>query len=1162
MLSVERSNRTEKLLAALALRWASSRHDPLAPAVVVVQGQGMERWIAQALAREQGVCANTEFLFPRNLLERVLGASRGQGSAAADSRWEPRQLVWWLARRLETHRDAPELARLAPPLRGVDGDWRLLQLAHQLAHLFDRYITDRPDRVLLWPSVDLARLDPEERWQAWLFRGLVEDLGSDHLAGRAASLVERLRSEDSAVFASGLEGALPEAIEVFAVSTLAPLYLDVLDALATRIDVHLSILSPSRVYWGDLWRELRDEESVGRVGTGIAPETETGTGASGLFTAPRGAAARLLVGLGRLGGDFQLCLEQRTTYRESGVDLFEDPTSAVGDRPPSLLARLQANFLDLEDGWTEVPVSPDDDSIRVHLCHGPKRELEVVESLLREAFERDPSLTPEDVIVMAPRIETLAPYVEAVFGVPGEDESAIPHRIADRSTFSRSPVAEAFARLLEMLSGRAGRSEVLGWLAREPVRARFGLGAAEVDRLAEWAERAGIRFGLDAAHRADLGLTESPLHTWSGGLDRLALAHAVGASDAVHAGLTPEPLDELSDPSLLGAVGELQAGLAAARLEIGRPRSVEAWCDWLTRLLEETVSQDDVNAHEHTTIRSVLLEMGTTAREAGFDSAMPFEAIRERVLRALELAPPPQGFLSGGVTFCELVPLRAIPFRVIAILGLSDADFPRGRPAPSHDLVARDPRPGDRSPRQDDRHLFLEALLSARDRLILTVPGRDLRDGSDLPPSVVVSDLIDALEESFTLAADTAQIAATDTADEGGAAGRRERPTLREWLVVAHPLQSFSERYFEEGGDSRLAGRDREAFEGARARRQARLEQGGGPRRFLDAPIARPLLRLPDERPQLSIEALCDRILRSSRHFARDRLGLRLPRPERISGDLDPATLDGLERYRLGSAFLEHLEAGASIEEAERRLEANVLLPAGVPGRLAARDLRREVERILEVASKRRAGSRLDDRSFDLDLETEALGKVRITGTLDDLWPGGRVRLAFTRIGGAGDLELWIRHLVLCACLEEEELACPPESFLVGRPTSGSEGKRVVRLAPVSEPDRPLATLFEWAWSADEAPLPFFPKSSRRYVEKHVASGPAIAWREAQGELFGRDALNDRPAEIERDLETRRVWEGLSPVEMSTGPSLRYRFEELASGFFEPLLRARTESTE
>ena len=91
-------------------------------------------------------------------------------------------------------------------------------------------------------------------------------------------------------------------------------------------------------------------------------------------------------------------------------------------------------------------------------------------------------------------------------------------------------------------------------------------------------------------------------------------------------------------------------------------------------------------------------------------------------------------FLSGGITFCEHVPMRAIPFRVVCLLGMDDESFPRSSARASFDLM-QNPRLGDRNLRDDDRQLFLEALLSARDALLVTYVGQSAQDDSVRPAS-------------------------------------------------------------------------------------------------------------------------------------------------------------------------------------------------------------------------------------------------------------------------------------------------------------------------------------------------------------------------------------------------------------------------------------------
>lgn len=1185
MLTVERSNRTERLLEGLADRLRVPGRDPLAPAFVVVQGPGMERWLAQSIARRDGVCANLEFVFPRQLLDVIFGCLPERAAAPVNREWEPSRLAWWIAKRLEANRSEPAFAPLALHLDAVDGDWRLVQLSQQIAQLFDRYITFRPEWMRDWATASRSPADRDARWQAQLVRELTEELGSGHLADRAQAFLaaahDAAGQQGPTALGEALARALPDRIEIFAVSTLPPLYLSVIDGLASLRDVSLSILSPTEGYWADLWREVRDGEleAGGR-------DVESG----GLFAAaPATPTARLLAGLGRLGGDFQRTLEERVNPGRQEADLFESPLATQGAQP-SVLARLQADLLTLDpaagndgahgaagkgsepgpesESWV---VRRDDDSIQVHFCHGPRRELEVVEAALRAAFERDATLRPEDVIVMAPAIDAIAPEIEAVFAVPHAAGGEIPHRIADRGAFQRSPVAETFRGLLALLDGRAARSEVFDWLSREPARERFGLDEEAVERLAEWAERAGVRFGLDEDHRADLGLEGSRAHSFRDGLERLALAHAVGAVGEVFEGLAPVSLDPFAEAASLGAIGDVVALLTDARQAIATPRSVTAWCAWLAKLLEAACVRSDANAHEHATVRRLLRELDEDARAAGYDRPIPFAAIRERVAALLEARPAPQAFLAGGVTFCELVPLRAIPFRVVVIMGLADAAFPRGGPAAGFDLMARAPLAGDRNPRIDDRYLFLEALLSARHQLILTVPGRDLRDGSDLPPSIVVTELLDALTETYRL--------------EGPSGASEEAPkALRASLVRRHPLQSFSAAYFEQPGDPKLLGRDAEAFEAAQARRSA-LEAGGGvARRFvagLEVREASPKLSLvgaagaagveasqagDGDGLRLTLDELVARVLRATRYFVRERLGLRVPRLEDAVDDLDPFALSPLERYALGAALLGDLEDGTDPVRASARLLGHASIPSGLPGRLAVRGLWEEAQALDRIARGHRGGEPIASFEAELPLEVEGLGRRLLSGHVDRLWPGGRICVGFGRVGGRSELDVWIRHLFLCAALEAGQVDragdFAPESLLIGRPASSREPARVVRFGPVEAPHVHLAALFSWAHWSEQTPLPFFPKASRDFAGLALEGKVDQAWRAAQQAYHGGDSSAFRTPEADEDLEQARLWEGVSPLEPVGDLPVHDRFDAVATAFFEPLLAARQAEVE
>ncbi|MFO0690151.1 MAG: exodeoxyribonuclease V subunit gamma [Myxococcota bacterium] len=1187
MLFVERSNRTERLFEALAERIGRPGRDPLARAVVVVQGAGMERWLAQGLARRHGVCANVAFPFPRPFLEGVFEAIAGPDGESSPA-WDLDRMTWAIAKRLAPLREArgggagpgaeagtgdlggaiADFAPLRRHLAGDDADWRLVQLAHRIADVFDQYVTYRPDWIARFETTGepagIPDFDgPDAAWQTRLFRALVEDLGPGHMANRAADFLEaigmppawrrggpvarpvRSSSSPRAALMAGparssreelaerIGRRFPDAIEIFAISTLPPLHLEVVRGLATLVDVRLSILAPSRAWYSELWRELRE----GDAGTATP-------------------IAALLSGLGRLGADFQKTIVEGASPDGGEEDRFVVPDAESA--APSLLARLQTRLLDLDEGeLDEAPrrVTRDDDSIRLHLCHGPRRELEVVLGLLRDAFLRDPTLRPEDVIVMAPDIDAIAAEVEAVFGADADadGQGGLPFRVADRGAYRRSPVAEAFRRLLALIGTRMARSAVFDWLAQADVAARFGLDEAGVEALSDWAERAGYRFGVDEAQRASVSLPSERGHTLAGSLDRLVLAHALGETRDVVAGLAPIGLDAFAEPAWIGAIGEVESLLAEATRESRHRRPVAEWTRWLGDLLARSVDRRDANSHEHAAILAVLERIRSAAQAVGFTGELDFEAIRERVVRVLEQTPAQESFLAGGITFCQLVPLRAIPFRVVVVTGLVDGEFPRSHAALGFDGIARAPRAGDRRLRDDDRHLFLEAILSARDRLILTVPARDLRDGEPRPPSIVVSELLDAIEATFRLQGGGTHGADGEAAEE---AAKRAGKALRAWLVVEHPLQATSPRYFERDRDPRLVSRSVRAYRGAEARRAVEAAESVVARRFLP----RGGLPVVDRGIEpLALDELIERVLRSTRFFARTVLGLRLPRPEAVASDLDPVELGPLERSNLGRALFEALAAGESLAQARTRLRASPLLPEGEAGEWLAGPVVDEVRAIAAIAARHRAGERLPDRAFELEIPRAGGGATTLVGTLDALWPGARVEADYGRIGGRREAVLWIRHLVLCA-LAERDGNWPTTSVCVGRPLGKDDPtKRVVRFARVENPLALLAPIVAWSAGVDEAPLPFFARSAWSYAEAAVKSGTenAAVWRKAKEEYEGRDDAGSRTPEAEEELETVRIWEGCSPVATASELELPRGFDEIALGLFRPLLAAR-----
>ncbi len=504
---------------------------------------------------------------------------------------------------------------------------------------------------------------------------------------------------------------LPDRLVLFSVGTLPPALVELVARLAEARDVHVMVLAPSR-------RNAR--------------------------------AHPLLASLGKVAHEFQAALLDRDPVVH---DAFDDPGR------DTLLARVQAELLD--DRWPAHRREPSDDSVRVHACHGPARQLQVLRDELTALLDRHRDLQPRDIVVMAPDIGVFAPLVEATF----HDRPWLPVRLADRGWGAENPVLRVLLDLLALADGRLGASDVLALAELPPVQLRFGLTPDDLPELRHLAVDAGIRFGADAAHRAALGLPHDDGYTWRFGLDRLLLGQAV-AHDEVVLGRVPAGSAEGRDErARLGALVDLADSVIEALVDLGRPRTCLAWRDRLSALLDTLCAVDEPTSWQRRQADQVLAELAE-APAHGFDRPLDRHGLHRWLEQRVTVPEPGAGFLAGAITFCQLVPMRAIPFRVVVLLGMDDGAFPRPFTPLGFDRLAADPRPGDRTVRDDDRALFLDALLSARDHLLVLYTGRDARTGQERPPAVPVAELLDHV-------------------DPGGL------------LTVHHPLQPFSPRAFD-----------------------------------------------------------------------------------------------------------------------------------------------------------------------------------------------------------------------------------------------------------------------------------------------------------------------------------------------------------------------------
>ena len=927
---VVHGNRLEDL-RALAVEWM--RRQPLGPLeneIILVQSNGIGQWLKLALAEDPdnggaGIAAALDVMLPARFLWQAYRSLLTHVSHDADavpetSPFDKSRLVWRLLRLLPTLTGQPVFAPLAQFL-DIDRDQRKhYQLAERLADLFDQYQVYRADwldawangqDVLITAKGEHRPLEEHQRWQPALWRILRDDVarsqGDAGLNSSRAQVHQRFLQATEQLEGQPRPPGLPRRLIIFGISSLPQQTLEALAALSRCCQIVLCVHNPCQFYWADIIEHkdlLRAQRYRQRRKTGM-PEALDVLGTGDADDALHLHAQPLLAAWGKQGRDYLRLLDEhddagnyQTLFEQQAlrIDMFE-PFS--GDERHCLLSQLQDDIRELrpvaetQGHWPALPDS--DDSIVFHVAHGPQREVEILHDQLLAAFSADPTLRPRDIIVMVPDIDRYAPHIEAVFGqLPTDDPRHIPHTLSDQASRHRLPLMIALEKLLRLPELRLAVSDVLDLLEVPALRQRFGLEERDLPVLERWMEGAGIRWGLNAQQRQRLDLPGGlSQNTWAFGLRRLLLGYTVGAGEAWQ-GI--EPFDDIGglEAGLAGPLATLLEKLEATWEIFCQPTDADTWVARLRALLETFFLTDDAQESIMLTkLENGLQQMLESSREAELDDPLPLSMVREHWLAQIDEHSLSQRFLAGAVNFATLMPMRAIPFKRVCLLGMNDGDYPRSQPPLDFDLMGSDYRPGDRSRREDDRYLFLEALLSARDQLYVSWVGRSQIDNTPMPPSVLVGQLRDHLAAGWQT---------------------HSGVPLLESLTTEHPLQPFSRRYFTEQasdtpGQARLFTYAHE-WHALHTPRSESTQGSTAPGLNADR----------EQQNTLTLAQLGGFLREPAKAFFNNRLGVYFEQEELAQLDVEPFTLDGLQNWQLQDQLI--AAQRHAVDNGQPRIEA------------------------------------------------------------------------------------------------------------------------------------------------------------------------------------------------------------------------------------------------
>lgn len=753
--------------------------NPLLPEYFIIHSSGMTNWLKSALAEEHNIFANTKLEFPINqivtIIENLLTPEERAQTNLRISRLTLTWAVFDVLKRSSLS-DLDVLAHYLSREYTENDDIRMMGLAEEIAGLLDKYLAYRSDWLEAWQKNQLLFNDSvDELWQQKIWQEIYEKVIPQYYLANITELLKTIPADRYH------NPKIPTRLFVIGISTLPPLFIDLLHTLSQYIDVHLFFTNPSQFYWGDLTQyrnrnvqriifdssEARDvifSPDIDEHSLDIASETAE------QWLEFHGNP--LLASFGKIGRDFLHLLSQYDDIRE--IEAFSEPDT------PGLLGHIQREVFNLSAIHQDQPryiVSREDDSISFHAHYSERREVEGLYDQLLHAFNNDVTLEPKDIIVMVSDIDRYRPMIEAVFGSPLSLDAKIPFTISDFTLGKHEPILEAFLLLLSMPESHFTISELLTLLEIPDIAERFQITQNDRELIKRWIENSHIKFGIDQHHLSELNVRADSTNTWLWGLKRLLLGYGFNAAVETE-GVLAFPYIQGGEATTLGHLVDFVDALIQLKQQLSQLYSLDEWRTILPEIWSSFYIDNDATQYRLQHLQSIWNNFLDEGVSIEFDQPISIRLIQRHLNEHLSSFRPESRFLTGSVNFCTFIPMRSIPFKIVCMLGMNQESFPHRKQYPEYDLMQMHPARGDRSSVNDERYLFLEAILSATAQLYISYIGRNIHNNSEMFPSLFVNELQHYLDE----------LAETES-----------QCSVTQQLTIHHPLSPFSESLFKSG---------------------------------------------------------------------------------------------------------------------------------------------------------------------------------------------------------------------------------------------------------------------------------------------------------------------------------------------------------------------------
>lgn len=908
------------------------------PHYIVTQTLGMNNWLKIQIAEKLGITANCQFLKPNDIINHVYFLLDGpqEQILSVDN------LQWLIFGLLDEHAFKGRFPYIAQYYKQGE-DTKRMALAEKVADLFDQYQIYRPKMIKEWNNIQVPDLS-ENNWQKYLWIAVKNKIG-DKMPDKTRVGKYIIDSLQNPSQQEKLRRRVPQ-IEFFGISIITAYHLEVFHELAKHINISFNLLNPSpSVYWFD----DKSPQQIARWKSRARQKAS-------LYEVPIEGNA-LLTNWGSVIQDtFGLFFKDDDFLNE-----YDD--SGIEPEPKSLLGKIQNDIYNNAVSNDRNKFSLDDikdGSISLNACYTSVREVEVLYNYLVHLVNQNPgSLSPRDIVVMVSDIDTYAPYIKAIFR---SAPYSFPFTIADESIQSSDGLIGALHAILS-LEESFKAEDILQLLEWGYIRNRFKIENIELIRRV--VDEANIRFGIEG------NLADDTVHvSWVNGLNRVVYGISMKVEEEYELNeYSFYPLDIVEGEQAFELIrfSHFVEVLIETIREQQKDRTLIEWGDYILRVVSNLIfqSEEEVNDDYQLLINYVkkLNLISDNVQEK-----VSFHVFKYNFLSNISGEVRTNNFASGGITFCSLIPMRSIPFKVVALLGLGFDKFPRKEDPLSFNIMQQEKRKGDRNIKENDKHLFLETILSAQEHLYISYIGKNTKDNTLLPPSAIVDELIDYIASGV-------EVLTTN----------KEDLLVREQFVTQHPLHNFTPQppgtyNYLAANDKRI---DKVNSNGFQIKESSVLEE-------------------------VSIKELINFFKNPFEYYHNKVLNIYYREERVLLPETEHFELDGLQEWQIKQdlLFLEQQELDNYIQRGIKKGE----LPLKNMSQTLLNNLYAAIEPTKQLVGESIGNQ--EERIIPIELEIEG---IRIVGEIDKVFGDRIILVSFSKHNNKYRLEVYIKYLLAIA---------------------------------------------------------------------------------------------------------------------------------------------------